>query len=740
MPTPLTHDDPRAFGPYRPVARLGSGGMGTVYLARSPGGRTVAIKTMHARIASDTGFRTRFRLEADAARVIGGRHGAEVVDADPLAETPWLATEYVLGPPLDDAVELAGPLPETSVRALGAALCSALGQLHRSDVVHRDLKPSNILVTAYGPKVIDFGIARAIGDDRLTSTGAAVGTPAFMSPEQATGQEHSPAGDVFALAGVLVFAATGQGPFGHGQAADLLYRVRYGEPDLTRVPPALVAVLAPCLDKDPARRPTTGQLAARLHDGSGDFADHLPDAVLAEIARRASEVWGVVAQRLPAPPAEADTAVTAPAAGTSRRRLLLAGGGTALGAAAAGAGAWAWSRSGGSGTEGSQGQADPGPSNSVLPRKKLDSLWQRQVAGPPDDTVPAAPLAVGDLVTLVVGTGLAGLGAKKGTVAWVSDQTEMTWKLAVDGDRLLRMLAPEGSVGNAGKTGGFPMTLASVDLATGKAGDPFARFTDFNGVIEQNQVLCAGDGVVYLAGGAGEYSMDGFLATQSWSLCAVDVGSGRKLWSSALPPRPEGSYRLYFVSAKVVGDHLVTLQETNSGAVQVVVRDAGTGAVRWQRALSGAGPEKLRIPLATDEHSLYLGVGGLRALRLADGKQVWDSASERPGKTYGPPAVKDGVVYAVEKGLGLVAFDSGSGQARWEEKGGGGAKADLTAAPVIGTDHAYSKRSSLLWGIDLSSRTPALSYKTTGERFIAHEKAGVVIALGGKFLAAYPLK
>ncbi|WP_232542696.1 serine/threonine-protein kinase [Streptomyces sp. QHH-9511] len=236
MLSPLTHDDPAAIATYRLLARLGSGGMGTVYLARSPGGRTVALKTVHARLAADPAFRTRFRLETDAARIIGARHGAAVVDADPLAETPWLATEYVLGPPLDDAVALAGPLPEPTVRALGAALAGGLAQLHSSDVVHRDLKPSNVLVTAYGPKIIDFGIARAAGDDHLTRTGAAAGTPAFMSPEQAGGQEHTPAGDVFALAGVLVFAATGHGPFGTGAPADLLYRVRYADPDLTGLP------------------------------------------------------------------------------------------------------------------------------------------------------------------------------------------------------------------------------------------------------------------------------------------------------------------------------------------------------------------------------------------------------------------------------------------------------------------------------------------------------------------------
>ncbi|MEU4260346.1 serine/threonine-protein kinase [Streptomyces argenteolus] len=280
MLKPLLHDDPQHIAGYRLVARLGSGGMGTVYLARSPGGRTVALKTVHARIAADTTFRTRFRLEVDAARVIGGVHGAQVFDADPLAEMPWLATEYILGPPLDEAVAGHGPLPETAVRAMGAALCGALGQLHRSDVVHRDLKPSNVMLSAYGPKIIDFGIARALGDARLTRTGTAAGTPAYMSPEQASGQDQTPAGDVFALAGVLVFAATGHGPFGGGQAADLLYRVRYADPDLTGVPPALAPVLARCLAKDPSLRPRTTDLLAELHDGHGEFADHLPAGLL----------------------------------------------------------------------------------------------------------------------------------------------------------------------------------------------------------------------------------------------------------------------------------------------------------------------------------------------------------------------------------------------------------------------------------------------------------------------------
>jgi outer membrane protein assembly factor BamB len=734
MPLPLTHDDPATLGPFRLIARLGSGGMGTVYVARSAGGRTVALKTMHAGTAADPAARTRFRLEVDAARVIGGEFGARVVDADPLAPTPWLATEYVLGPPLDEAVEAAGPLPEPALRALGAALCAALGRLHASEVVHRDLKPSNILVTAYGPKLIDFGIARAIGDDRLTRLGAAVGTPAFMSPEQATGQEHDAAGDVFALAGVLVFAATGRAPFGHGQTQDLLYRVRYADPDLSGVPTALVPILAQCLDKNPFRRPATADLAARLHDGTGHFADHLPDALLAEIARRATEVWHITPQRLPAPP-RAEAAEAPPAAVLSRRRLLLAGSGLAVGAVAAGAGAWAWSQRPG------PEPAPPvvGPSNSVLPTKDLDSIWQRQVTTPEDDLYPARPLAVGDLVAVRAGQGLAGLAAATGEIRWASDQLEPTWQVAADGERLIQVVAPEGSEGNLGKPGGFPLLLASVDLASGRVAEPFAEFTDVNGVIAYNQILCTADGVAYVAAGRGKYDTY-WVASQTWSLFAVDLGTGKRLWTQPLPGRRDGADRLLFVAARVAGRHLVTLQETNDGKVRVAARDTRTGTVRWEKPLDGRSPNRLQLPLAADDRHLYVGTGRLEAVRLSDGGQVWESSTERPGRTYGPPAVKDGVVYAVEKGTGLVAVDANSGRVRWQEKGGEGAKADLTDAPVIGTAHVYSRRSSDLRAIDLSSRTPTRSYRTTGDRFVAHENAKAIIALGGRFLATFPLE
>lgn len=741
MPSPLTHDDPHALGPYRLIARLGTGGMGTVYLARSAGGRTVALKTMHPHIASDSASRTRFRLEADAARVIGGRHGAAVVNADPLAHTPWLATEYVLGPPLGDGVTAAGPLPEHSVRPLGAALCLALGQLHGSDVVHRDLKPSNIMVTAYGPKVIDFGIAHALGDSRLTRTGAAVGTPAFMSPEQATGQEHAPSGDVFALAGVLVFALTGRGPFGDGQPADLLYRVRYAEPDFTNVPAALAATLARCLAKDPRQRPSTKVLAAELHDGTGEFADHLPDTWLAEIGRRAAEVWQFTPERLSGPVEQQPRMPTAPEPPrVSRRRLLTAGSSLIVGTAAAGA--WAWRGRSEEASPAPYMSPTPGPTVSGLPKRKLDSLWQIQVADPPNEEVsaPQVPLTTRDLVVFVAGSGLGGVTAKTGGVKWVSDQSERTHQTVSDGARIIRLVEPEGSKGHKGDK--WPLLIASVDLASGAADKPLAEFSEFNGVIGENQLLCVAHGVLYLAAGEGKYSegtKDGFLASQTWSVLAVDLNTGKKLWARPLPSRPDGSVRLHFLASRVVGNRLVSLQETNDGRVRVVARDTRTGRVRWDEPLD-VSPDRVRLPLATDDEHVYLGSGRLQALRLSDGGRAWDSKSLRPGKTYGPPAFKDGVVYAVEEGTGLIAADARSGTPRWAEKREVGAKASLGDRPVIGSDYVYCKTDSALRAIDLSSRTTVRTYKTSGSRFVAHEPSRTIVAMGGHFLASFPLK
>ncbi|MFG2125327.1 protein kinase [Streptomyces sp. NPDC048710] len=730
MPTPLTHDDPVALGPYRLIARLGSGGMGTVYVARSAGGRTVALKTMHAAIATDPAARTRFRLEADAARVIGDQFGARVMDADPLAETPWLATEYVLGPPLDEAVEAGGPLPEQSVRALGAALCSALGQLHRSEVVHRDLKPSNILVTAYGPKVIDFGIARAIGDDRLTRAGAAVGTPAFMSPEQATGQDHDSAGDVFALAGVLIYAATGRGPFGHGQAADLLYRVRYAEADLSGVPAALVPVLAQCLAKEPGGRPTTAQLTAQLHDGKGEFADHLPEGLLADIGRRAAEVWRLSPQRLPAPAVGPEAAATTAVGGRpSRRRFLAASGALAVGAAAGG-GAWWWqeraaARSGrGTTTQGSAHKTE-----------NLDPLWTYPFGSMYTDIYGmVVPQGVGGLVVVPMGGLTEGVIPTSGDRKWQVTTGESGWQMLVAGGRIYRL-----TVGGPTDDGvGSAVTLQTADPRNGKTVKTLARFTASNDQLETHQLLCVTDRVVYVAVGNGKAAGTGyFTAGQTFTLRAADIGTGKPLWSKPLPARPDDSKRLHFLAAKAVGSRLVTLQEMREWTVHIVVRDASTGAVLWARPYDVDDPDILRGEIAADSDHLYLGGSRLRALRLSDGAVAWQTTTEH---AYGPPALRAGVVYAVGQGAGLTAVDAGSGKVLWAEKGGEVDAASTAWQPVLGTRYAYYKNGNLLRAISLSNHTTSLTYKTSGKQFHADADSKLVLSVDSDYLTAYPLK
>ncbi|MFD5463463.1 serine/threonine-protein kinase [Kitasatospora sp. NPDC127059] len=293
----LGPDDPRRVGAYRLLRRLGSGGMGRVYLGRTAGGRAVAVKVVRTELADDTEFRARFRQEVAAARRVGGAWTAPVLDADTEGEPPWVATGYVAGPALAAAVQDHGPLPEAAVRALGVGLAGALAHVHGLGLVHRDVKPSNVLITLDGPRLIDFGIARALdATSGFTRSGYVVGSPGFMSPEQANGQPAGPAGDVFSLGAVLAFAATGVHPFGEGvSAAVLLYRVLHEEPDVSGVPDALRTVVLRCLAKDPAARPTPQQLTAWLDpDGAagGRLArgDWLPPALAAGVGRSAVEL------------------------------------------------------------------------------------------------------------------------------------------------------------------------------------------------------------------------------------------------------------------------------------------------------------------------------------------------------------------------------------------------------------------------------------------------------------------
>jgi hypothetical protein len=345
---PLTADDPRQVSVFRLQSRLGAGGMGRVYLASSPGGRAVAVKVVHPELARDPEFMRRFRREVEAAEAVSGVYTAPVVGAGPDDSPPWLATAYVPGPSLAELVAGAGPLPEAAVWRLAGGLVEALQAIHGRGLVHRDLKPGNILIAADGPRVIDFGISRALHGIALTATDTTMGTPAYMSPEQAEGREIGPASDVFSLGSVLGFAAAGKAPFDGGEMMSVIYRIVHAEPDLGPLPPALAGLIAGCLAKDPASRPPLAALLGTVTAAAGAFPENAPgqfwpDPVAGVIARQ-----GYSAPAYPPtayPPAQTGTtAPPAPQPGTvpgrrpsSSRRWLLAIGAAGVAAAAAGA-------------------------------------------------------------------------------------------------------------------------------------------------------------------------------------------------------------------------------------------------------------------------------------------------------------------------------------------------------------------------------------------------------------------
>ncbi|ORT59327.1 serine/threonine-protein kinase [Streptomyces sp. CB03238] len=300
---PLSGEDPVQIGPFRLLGRLGSGGMGRVYLARSAGGRTVAVKVVHAELAAQDEFRRRFAREVAALEKVGGAGTTPVLGADTAAEAPWVAIGYVAGPSLRTVVgDEYGPLPPASVRSLAVGLARALEHIHAAGLVHRDLKPGNVLLTVDGPRIIDFGIARAVDtvtDGGLTSTGAVVGSPGFMSPEQVRGERLSPASDIFCLGSVLAYAATGRPPFGTADSGvhAMMFRIAHDEPDLTGLPAELDGLVRSCLAKDPAARPTAAHLAAHVEATE----PWLPAGLLAQLGRLAARLLDEDGEPTPVP-------------------------------------------------------------------------------------------------------------------------------------------------------------------------------------------------------------------------------------------------------------------------------------------------------------------------------------------------------------------------------------------------------------------------------------------------------
>ncbi len=317
---PLRRWDPERIGPYSIIGRLGAGAMGQVFLARSTAGRLVAVKTIRVELAEEADFRARFAREVAAASRVSGVFTAAVIEANPDADVPWVATAYVPAPSLSTLVKQAGPLPVPAVRWLAAGCAEALQSIHGAGLLHRDVKPSNVLVAPDGPRVIDFGIARAAERVQLTATHGASGTPAYMAPEQARdATQASPASDVFSLGATLVYAATGHAPYEGETVMDILVRLATEPPDLTGMPDELADLVAPCLQRVPRDRPTDATILGRL----GPFASqggpghsYLPEAAMAVIADY---------QRAPLVPVAADYEEEDPGSATAGSAVAGAG-------------------------------------------------------------------------------------------------------------------------------------------------------------------------------------------------------------------------------------------------------------------------------------------------------------------------------------------------------------------------------------------------------------------------------
>ncbi|WHM40720.1 PQQ-binding-like beta-propeller repeat protein [Streptomyces sp. BPTC-684] len=633
----LEAGDPRRVGRYRVVARLGAGGMGRVYLGRSPGGRAVAVKVVRPELAEDAEFRRRFAREVAAARRVNGAFTAGVVDADPEGSPAWLATVYVPGLSLGEAVAAHGPWRLEPVLALGAGLAEGLEVIHAAGVVHRDLKPSNVLLAADGPRVIDFGISLAGEASVLTRTGVMPGTPGFMSPEQLTARPVGPACDVFALGAVLTFTATGVGPFGTGSGHVLNFRTVYEEPDLAALPAPLRAVVARCLVKDPGERPGPAELLDQLAESARGGratpvvlteAEWMPEAVARTVRLRTT----APSPEPPPSPTSARTpdpqSAAPPATDPVPPRPTIAEQDRTD----------AHPRNTSPATTPVIGTTEPVPRAYAHSPRRVPQPSTVAAAGPTGVSRRRALLGLAGTVT-AGGLGVAGWYFVKG------GSRKPKWTFTKGGSNYATPLVSGGVVYVSGREA----SLYAVDAATGRQRWKFGTVED----AEEPSSLAMSGGLVYVCGGKRLY--------------AVDMATGKQRWNF---PTSGDAY------APAATDGLVYV----SGDAYLYAVDAADGKQRWKFRTDATA---FRASPAVADGVVYVGEiddGLLYALDAVTGEQRWKSHVGIV--SWAPPVLADGVVYCTTSGGRLFAVDAANGKPKWEFSNGGGGSVAVSGGLV----------------------------------------------------------
>ncbi|MFJ1554270.1 outer membrane protein assembly factor BamB family protein [Streptomyces mirabilis] len=702
----LTQHDPRRIGPFEVLGRLGAGGMGLVYLARSASGRRVAIKTVRTELAEDQLFRVRFTREVEAARAVSGFYTAAVVDADPRAAVPWLATAYVPAPSLEEIVNECGPLPAQAVRWLAAGVAEALQSIHGAGLVHRDLKPSNVLVVEDGPRVIDFGIASGVSNTRLTMTNVAVGTPAYMSPEQAKDSRSvTGASDVFSLGSMLVFAATGHAPFHGANPVETVFMLLREGPDLEGLPDELRPLIESCMQMEATGRPNPADLQAQLaphlfgsgSDDSGTASAWLPERAVGLIESRrggrppvkpqssGGRSGGGRGPALPPPPSHAPLPVGAPDTGPVR----LAGGQVPIGpgprvadarAAAvkapppeAGlAASWSRPRVGVNG-------ADPAPAVAPPPAPDSPSGWRPWRFRMSND-VWGTPSVAGDLV-YVTSFEVHALDVATGRRRFKT--RDVAWSMAVadgrihasDGPTLFALNAREGADLWRLSTDAWVYSLKADrgTVITGTRGGGVQAWEASNG---QKLWEITGAQTDFESPEAGPAVHDGTVYVwKDARLRALETRTGEERWSYPIGDAAScGGVPVRITSAP---DGYVYI----SAGTRVLAVDVAGGHVRWHfeaPAVFLSPPTFVPGPAVTGG-GVYLAdyLGTVYALDATDGRDRWRIATEARS-SIDPVLVAAGHVH-VGSGKGLYTLDAVTGTPKWRFQAGG----DLVGAPAV---------------------------------------------------------